>query len=233
MSLRFGNGPLVLLIMLASCRRPEPGPELTEPEGDSKVEADAAEQTGPEEMRWLIDGTTLATDPSLPLPLDRALRDFGRASVEVQDRILHDLNGDGQLDAVLLLPAPAVAGAYDHLVMLSDGESIRVHAIAELVPGSIFSAAVIPILDGPTLVAVAPRLGGCERGPEWTFLRPTGGLLEPVGSVRVENYDCAVADASVEFERDAEGRVTAVVVRHGESVRRHRWDGSVGSFVAE
>ena len=173
----------------------------------------------------------MAADPTLPLALDRALREHGRAGEEVQDHIIFDLNSDGQLDAVVLLPAPAVAGAYDHLVLLSDGESIRTHVIAELVPGALFSAAVVPLVDGPTLVAVAPRLGGCERGPEWTFLRATGGLLEPVGSVRVDDYDCAVAEASVTFERDADGRVSAVVVRHGDAVTRHRWDPSVGSFV--
>src|SRR5690606_31826487 len=140
--------------------------------------------------RWIIDGTTVAADPSLPLPLARALREHGRASEEVQDRILYDLNDDGRLDAVVLLPAPEVAGAYDHLVLLSEGESVRVHAIAELVPGALFGAAVLPLVDGPTLVGVAPRLGGCTRGPQWSFLRPTGGLLEPVGSVRVDDYDC-------------------------------------------
>lgn len=226
-------GALALAVMLTSCRRPEAGSEIAHPVGEPNVESDATEPTPVSEQpsRWVIDGTTLAADPSLPIPLDRALREHGRASDEVQDRILHDLNGDGQLDAVVLLPAPAVVGAYDHLVLLSDGNAVRVHVIAELVPGASFSAAVIPLVDGPTLVGVAPRLGGCERGPEWTFLRPTGGLLEPVGSVRVDDYDCAVADASVGFERGDDGRVSAVVVRYGETLTRYRWDGSVGSFT--
>lgn len=234
MSIRPSLGALALAVMLASCRRPETSSAIAQPVGEATVESDASKPVVADEQtqRWVIDGTTLAADPSLPIPLDRALREHGRASEEVQDRILHDLNGDGQLDAVVLLPAPTVAGAYDHLVLLSDGTSVRVLAINELVPGASFSAAVVPLVDGPTLVAVAPRLGGCERGPEWTFLRPTGALLEPVGSVRVEDYDCAVADASVDFERGADGRVSAVVVRHGEAVKRYRWDGTVGSFVA-
>ncbi|HLT39220.1 MAG TPA: hypothetical protein VK034_23210, partial [Enhygromyxa sp.] len=189
-----------------------------------------AEPEGPP-PRWSIDGTTLAADPSLPFALDRALREHGRASEEVQDHILWDLNGDGRLDAVVLLPAIGIAGAYDHLVLLSDGESIRVHALAELVAGPLFAAAVVPLIDGPTLVAVAPRLGGCERGPEWSFLRPTGALLEPVGSVRIDDYDCAVADASIRFDRDDDGRVGTVTVRHGDAVTQYRWDPSVGSFM--
>jgi hypothetical protein len=232
MSIRNGlRTALALAIVLTSCQRA--GSEITQPDGEPEVEAESVEPSNSAEQpaRWVIDGTTLASDPSLPLPLDRALRAHGRASEEVQDRIIHDLNGDGQLDAVVLLPAPALAGADDYLVLLSEGEAIRVHAIAELVPGASFSAAVLPIVDGPTLVGVAPRIGGCERGPEWTFLRPTGALLEPVGSVRVEDYDCAVADASVEFERASDGQVSAVVVRHGDGVKRYRWDASVGSFV--
>lgn len=235
MSIRLNRplGALALALVLASCRRPEAGSEIAQPVGEPKLEANEAEPSDAagQPPRWVIDGTSLAADPSLPSALDRALREHGRASDEVQDRILYDLNGDKQLDAVVLLPAPTVAGAYDHLVLLSEGDSVRVHAINELVPGASFSAAVIPIVDGPVLVAVAPRLGGCERGPEWTFLRPTGGLLEPVGSVRVEDYDCAVADASVGFERGDDGHVLAVVVRHGDAVERYRWDGSVGSFV--
>jgi hypothetical protein len=232
---------LALAITLMSCRRPEAGSEISQPVGEPKVEAAASDPSDPIDQldpegqppRWVIDGTTLAADPSLPVALDRALREHGRASDEVQDRILYDLNGDAQLDAVVLLPALAVAGVYDHLVLLSGGDSVRVHSINELVPGASFSAAVIPLVDGPTLVAVAPRLGGCERGPEWTFLRPTGALLELVGTVRVEDYDCAVADASVGFERGDDGRVAAVVVRHGPSLQRYRWDGSVGSFAVE
>lgn len=163
------TGALALAIMLTSCRRPEVSSETTQPvvEPEPDPDSNAASSTAPDEQpRWVIDGTTLAADPSLPTALDRALREHGRASEEVQDRILHDLNGDGQLDAVVLLPAAAVAGAYDHLVLLSEGDSIRVHAINELVPGANFSAAVVPLIDGPTLVAVAPRIGGCERGPE-------------------------------------------------------------------
>lgn len=226
---------LALLLGASGCRSSETRPQLAEPEPEPEPEAEAepveSPKVGEQGPRWSIDGTTLAADPSLPAPLDRALREHGRASEEVQDRILHDLNGDGRLDAVVLLPAPSVAGSYDHLVLLSEGDSVRVHAVGELVSGALFSAAVIPLVDGPTLVAVAPRLGGCERGPEWTFLRPTGSLLEPVGSVRVDDYDCTVADASVDFERGEDGRVSAVVVRHGDSVKLYRWDGSVGSFV--
>jgi hypothetical protein len=205
--------------------------EAGEPEADATALDDTwTEPSGPP-PRWEIDGTTIAADVRLPRALARALREHGRANEEVQDHILSDLNGDGILDAVLLLPAPAVAGAYDHLVLLSDGGEIRVHALAELVTGASFSVAVVPLVDGLTLVAVAPRLGGCERGPQWSFLRPTGGMLEPVGSVGVEDYDCAEAEASVEFERERDGRVTAVVVRHGPSTTRHRWDPSVGSFT--
>jgi hypothetical protein len=238
MSSRIRNGlPAVLGLGLAlfGCRRAgdsapvEPAPE---PELSASVTSDKlADPAGPP-PRWVIDGTTLADDPSLPLALDRALRDFGRASEDVQDHILADLNGDARLDAVVLLPAPAVVGAYDHLVLLSEGERAKVHVIAEMVPGASFSAAVVPLVDGPTLVGVAPRIGGCERGPEWTFLRPTGAMLESVGSVRVEDYDCAVAEASIEFDRAQDGRVAAVIVRHGDAITRYRWDAALGSFAA-
>lgn len=222
---------------LSACRRSEdsaaarPEPEPA-PESTTMSSTELAGPAGPP-TRWVIDGTTLAANPRLPLALDRALRGFGRASEEVQDHILYDLNGDAQLDAVVLLPAPAVAGAYDHLVLLSDGDAFEVHAIAELVAGASFSAIVVPLVDGPTLIGVAPRIGGCERGPEWTFLRPTGGLLETVGSVRIEDYDCSVAEASIDFERRDDGTVSAVIVRHGDALTRYRWDPALGSFAVE
>lgn len=226
---------VALGVVLASCgRSPGSGDSAAAARAPSSAGAEpaaAADHTGPP-ARWLIDGTSLAADPRLPAPLDRALRGHGRASEEVQDHIVFDLNGDGELDAVVLLPAPTVAGAYDHLVLLSAGESIRVHAVAELVGGPSFSVAVLPLVDGPTLVAVAPRLGGCARGPKWTFLRPTGDTLEQVGSVGVDDYDCAVAEAAVEFVREADGQVSAVELHHGEAVTRYRWDSSVGSFAA-
>jgi hypothetical protein len=210
------------------------GGEAREPEAGATASDEWTEPSGAP-PRWVIDGTTMAADPRLPRALARALREHGRANEEVQDHILSDLNGDGILDAVLLLPAPAVSGAYDHLVLVSDGNEVRVHTLAALVPGASFSVAVVPLVDGPTLVAVAPRLGGCERGPQWSFVRATGGMLESVGSVRVDDYDCAEFEheASVEFEREADGRVTAVVVRRGPTTTRHHWDPSVGSFVAE
>lgn len=219
------------MLTLGACPRTQTA-ESVDPSEQPEA-SDPAPLSDPvgQSSRWLIDGTTLAADPRLPLHLDRALREHGRASEEVQDYILHDLNGDGELDAVALLPAPAVAGVYDILVLLSIGKQISVHSTAELLAGATFSAAIVPLLDGPTLVAVAPRLGGCERGPEWSFLRPTGDLLELVGSIRVEDYDCAVAEASVEFVRTAEGQVSAVELHHGDRVTRYRWDSSVGSFA--
>ncbi|PRQ05816.1 hypothetical protein ENSA5_01360 [Enhygromyxa salina] len=223
-------------LLSLACGRGGQGDATVQPSGP--VEASAPEGgdnlVNPAELgaptRWEIDGTTIAEDPSLPLALDRALRDHGRRADEVQDHVVVDLNDDARLDAVLLLPAPAVAGAYDLLVLLSDGESIRVHEISELVDGASFAAAVVPIVDGPTLIAVGPRLGSCERGPEWSFLRPTGALLEGVGRIAVEPYDCAEAEASIEFLRDENGRVSAVELRHGQAVTRHVWDASVGSF---
>lgn len=223
-------GLTALALALVGCHRPDVASDAVQPAPALASEPPPANHTGPP-SRWVIDGTTLAADPRLPPGLDRALREHGRASEEVQDHILFDLNGDGELDAVVLLPAPTVAGAYDHLVLLSAGESIRVHTITELVAGASFSAAVVPLVDGPTLVAVAPRLGGCERGPEWTFLRPTGDTLELVGSVRVDDYDCAVADASVALVREADGQVSAVELRHGGRVTLYQWDSSVGSFA--
>ncbi len=234
-SASLGLGVVGLALLLAGCRpgvgvEPPPEPPAEASASTQAPVAALADPLGPP-PRWVIDGTTLAADPSLPLALDRALREFGRAGEEVQDHILFDLNGDARLDAVVLLPAPNIAGAYDQLVLLSDGEAIRVHDVATLIPGASFAATVVPLVDGPTLVGLGPRLGGCERGPEWTFLRPTGALLEPVGSVRVDDYDCAVAEASVEFERDADAGVTAIVVRHGEAITRYVWDSALGSFT--
>jgi hypothetical protein len=225
-----------LALAFAGCRT-DAGPE---PRAPMTTDAEPVESAPPRPdpegppPRWAIDGTTVAADPRLPLALERALREHGRLADEVQDHILVDLNDDGRLDAVLLLPTAAVAGAYDLLVLLSVGESIRVHPTAELIPGASFAAAVLPLVDGPTLVAVAPRLGGCERGPQWSFLRVTGDLLEPVGSVRVDDYDCATVEASIEFVRAADGSVSAVELRRGEALTVYRWDGGVGSFaVAE
>lgn len=219
-------------VSLAGCRRDAvPDPVADAPAPAPVDEPDLVGDPEGPPPRWVIDGTTLAADPRLPVDLDRALREHGRASEEVQDHILVDLNGDLVLDAVVLLPAPAVAGAYDHLVLLSDKQAIRVHALAELVPGASFSVAVVPLVDGPTLIAVAPRIGGCERGPEWSFLRVTNDLLEPVGAVRIDDYDCGEGEASIELEREPDGRVSAVVVQRSSGVVRHRWDASVGSFV--
>lgn len=228
-----GLGPL-------GCRRAGPDDASAAPHADaaaattSEAQAAGLDPAGfGAPPRWQIDGTTVAEDPSLPLDLDRALRDHGRRADEVQDHVIVDLNGDGELDAVLLLPAPAVAGAYDQLVLLSDGGAIRVHELAKLVDVPSFSVAVVPLVDGPTLIAVAPRIGGCERGPSWAFLRPTGAMLERVGSVSVEPYDCAVAEASIEFIRDASGAVSAIERRHGEVLTRYVWDPSVGSFAPQ
>jgi hypothetical protein len=231
-----GELGLLLLLSLAACHRTDAAASAApqpEPEPNPSAVMSSEQLTGPTgpPPRWLIDGTTLAANPALPPALDRALREAGRVSDEVQDHIVVDLNGDGVLDAVALLPAPTVAGAYDHLVLLSDGNSVRIHVIADLVGGASFSATVVPMIDGPTLVGVAPRIGGCERGPEWTFLRATGGILEAVGSVRIDDYDCATAEASIEFERDAEGRVAEIVARHGELVTRYGWDAVNGSFA--
>lgn len=185
---------------------------------------------GPTPARWQIDGTSVAAAVALPQTLARALREHGREVEEVQDHLIADVNGDGALDAVVLLPAPAVAGAYDYLALLSSGESIRVHELAALVDGAIFAVALVPLVDGPTLIAAGPRLGSCERGPSWTFLRPTGDLLEAVGRLAVEPYDCAAAEASFEFLRGADGRVEAVELRHGEARTRYEWDATLGNW---
>lgn len=182
--------------------------------------------------RWSIDGTTIADDPSLPLELDRALRDHGRTREEVQDHIVVDLNDDGRLDAVVSLPTTAVAGTYDFLVLITAGDSVRVHALAQLVSDqAIFTVAVVPLVDGPTLIAVSPRLGSCDRGPSWAFLRPTADLLEAVGRIAIEPYDCSVAKAEITFVRGEDGRVEAIEQRHGGVVTRHRWDEALGSFA--
>ena len=237
--MRFTTAAVVLALSVAplGCRRAASGEVGVTPEPAPAGEAPADQPLGPAGFgvppRWQIDGTTVAEDPSLPLALDRALRDHGRRADEVQDHIIVDLNGDGELDAVLLLPAPAVAGAYDHLVLLSDGGAIRVHELAKLVDVPGFAAAVVPLVDGPTLVAVAPRIGSCERGPSWSFLRPTGAMLERVGTINVESYDCAEAEASFEFIREPSGDVRAVELRHGDVLTRYLWDPSVGSFTAQ
>ncbi|KIG12889.1 hypothetical protein DB30_00910 [Enhygromyxa salina] len=227
------------LLGSTGCHRGQPGDASASPPHAAAAAASEAEGAGVDPgnfgvpARWQIDGTTVAEDPSLPLELARALRDHGRRADEVQDHVIVDLNGDAELDAVLLLPAPAVAGAYDHLVLLSEGGSIRVHDLGELVDIPGFAVAVVPLVDGPTLVAVAPRIGSCERGPSWSFLRPTGAMLEGVGTIGVEPYDCAVADASLEFVRAAGGQVSAVELRHGEVLTRYVWDRSVGSFTPQ
>ena len=202
-------------------------PELTPEEGGPRN----AEEFGPP-PRWQIDGSTIARDSALPLELDRALRAHGRLREDVQDHIVVDLNDDGRLDAVVSLPTPAVAGSYDFLVLLSVGDDVRVHALAELVDEAIFSVAVVPLVDGPTFVAAGPRLGSCDRGPSWSFLRPTGDLLESVGRIAVEPYDCAVAKAEIVFVRNEDGRVSAIEQRQGDAVRQWRWDATLGSFAA-
>lgn len=241
--MRFMAVGMVLASSLAllgslGCRGAQAGDASVEPMAGVAVEdqpldavVDPADFGAP--PRWQIDGTTVAEDPSLPLALDRTLREFGRRADEVQDHVIVDLNGDGELDAVLLLPAPAVAGAYDHLVLLSDGADLRVHELAPLVDVPGFAVAVVPLVDGPILIGVAPRIGGCERGPSWSFLRPTGAMLERVGSVSVEPYDCAVAEASIVFVRGARGEVSALELRHGDVITRYVWDPSVGSFAPQ
>jgi hypothetical protein len=225
-----------LFVALLACRPPTPEPapvEPSEPETDPSTERGAPRNSGDfgPPPRWVIDGSTLAEDSALPVELDRALRAHGRVREDVQDHIVVDLNDDGRLDAVVGLPAPAIAGAYDFLVLLSDGESVRVHALAQLMDGAIFTVAVLPLVDGPTLIAAGPRLGSCERGPSWSFLRPTGALLESVGRIAVEPYDCAVAKAEIVFVRGDDGRVLAIEQRHGEAVTRYRWDAALGSFA--
>jgi hypothetical protein len=225
-----------VFVALLACRPPTPDPapvEPSEPQPDPSAERGAprnAADFGPP-PRWVIDGSSLAQDSALPVELDRALREHGRAREDVQDHIVVDLNEDGRLDAVVVLPAPAISGAYDFLVLLSDGETVRVHVLGKLGDGSIFSVAVLPLVDGPTLIAAAPRLGSCERGPVWTFLRPTGALLESVGRIAVEPYDCAQASAEIAFVRGEDGRVSAIEQRHGEVVTRYRWDPALGSFA--
>jgi hypothetical protein len=226
-------GPFVALL---GCRPATPEPGSVEPEpppSDPAAERGAprnADDFGPP-ARWVIDGSTLAEDSALPLELDRALREHGRLREDVQDHIVVDLNDDGRLDAVVGLPAPAITGAYDFLVLLSDGDSVRVHVLAELVDGAIFTVAVVPLVDGPTLIAAAPRLGSCERGPAWAFLRPTGNLLEGVGRIAVEPFDCAAAKAEIVFSRREDGRVAEVLQRHGQQATRYRWDPGLGSFA--
>jgi hypothetical protein len=226
-----------LFAALLGCRpaAPEPG-SVVEPEqaqSDPTAERGAprnADEFGPP-ARWVIDGSTLADDSALPLELDRALREHGRLREDVQDHIVVDLNDDGRLDAVVGLPAPAITGAYDFLVLLTDGDAVRVHVLAELVEGAIFTVAVVPLVDGPTLIAAAPGLGSCERGPSWAFLRPTGDLLEAVGRIAVEPFDCAVSKAEIVFLRRNDGRVTEVEQRHGKRATRYRWDAGLGSFA--
>ncbi|PRQ07169.1 hypothetical protein ENSA7_31840 [Enhygromyxa salina] len=220
------------------CRRAQSNDASARPPAaSSPATPTGSAQPDPSELgepaRWSIDGTTVAEDPSLPLTLDRALRDHGRRGDQVQDHVIADLNGDGELDAALLLPAIAVAGAYDHLILLSDSGAIRVHDVAELVDVPPFAITIVTLVDGPTLIAVAARIGGCERGPGFSFLRPTGAMLEHVGSIRVEPYDCAAAEASVEFVRAASGQVSAVELRHGDALTRYVWDRSVGSFAPQ
>jgi hypothetical protein len=237
-----GRSLVLTFVSLAvfGCKGPAGGEGSATPEDFARSRAaleGEAQLPGPEDFgvppRWQIDGTTVAEDPALPPALDRALREHGRRAEEVQDHVVVDLNGDGRLDAALLLPAPAIAGAYDHLVLLSEGESVRVHVLGDLTEGALFSLAVLPLVDGPTLIAVAPRLGSCERGPEWSFLRPTGDLLEPVGRIAVEPFDCAEAEAEIRFVRGEDGRVSAIEVRHGEVLTRYAWDASLGSFTPE
>jgi hypothetical protein len=227
-----------VLVATLGCRPEPPSVPVDERVDDPASTAPAVDPGGPRSAgefgpppRWAIDGSTIAEDASLPLELDRALREHGRTRDEVQDHIVVDLNDDARLDAVVSLPAPAVAGAYDFLVLLSSGEAVRVHSLGPLVDEAIFSVAVVPLVDGPTLIAAAPRLGSCERGPAWTFLRPTGDLLEAVGRIAVEPYDCSVAKAEIAFVRDDDGMVSAVEQRHGEVVTRYQWDAALGSFA--
>jgi hypothetical protein len=224
-----------LFVALLGCRPAAPEPGTVEPEqppSDPAAERGAPRNSDDfgQPARWVIDGSTIADDSALPLELDRALREYGRLREDVQDHIVVDLNDDGRLDAVVGLPAPAITGAYDFLVLLSDGEAVRVHALAELVDEAIFTVAVVPLVDGPTLIAAAPRLGSCERGPSWAFLRPTGDLLEGVGRIAVEPFDCAVSKAEIVFVRREDGRVLEVEQRHGKRATRYRWDGGLGSF---
>jgi hypothetical protein len=204
----------------------EPAPTPTVDPGGPRNSGDF----GPPK-RWAIDGSTIADDTALPVEIDRALRDHGRLREDVQDHIVVDVNDDGRLDAVVSLPAPAIAGAYDFLVLLSAGDDVRVHTLADLMDEAIFTVAVVPLADGPTLIAASPRLGSCDRGPSWTFLRPTGELLEAVGRIAVEPYDCAVAKAEIVFVRGDDGRVSTVEQRQGDAVTRYRWDAALGSFV--
>jgi hypothetical protein len=225
-----------LFMALLACRPPDLTPRTIEPEQPSDGStAERGAPRNPEDFgpppRWVIDGGTIAGDSALPLELDRALREHGRMREDVQDHIVVDLNDDGRLDAVVGLPAPAISGAYDFLVLLSDNDAVRVHVLAELVDEAIFTVAVVPLVDGPTLIAVGPRLGSCERGPSWVFLLPTGALLEQVGRLAVEPYDCAVAKAEIVFLRGEDGRVSAVEQRHGELVTHYRWDAALGSFA--
>jgi hypothetical protein len=225
-----------LFVALLACRPPQPQPSTVKPDEPSSDPANehgaprSAGEFGPP-PRWVIDGGTVAEDSALPIELDRALREHGRLREDVQDHIVFDLNEDGRLDAVVGLPAPAISGAYDYLVLLSDGESVRVHVLAELVDEAIFAVAVLPLVDGPTLIAAGPRLGSCDHGPSWVFLRPTGALLEGVGRLAVEPYDCAVATAEIVFVRGEDGRVSAIEQRHDEAMTRYRWDAALGSFA--
>lgn len=229
---------LVAALALGGCARRGPSQD-PEPAIGARGEARASTQAtsgareqdfGPPE-RWTIDGTTLAETPSLPPALAEALRAAGRSPELIQDRVVYELNGDGRLDAVVLTPVAGVAGSYELLIVLSAGEEVQVHDATEFVDEPMFAISVVPLVDGPTLVALAPRIGPCDRGPSWTFLRPTGALLERVARIAVDDYDCAEAEAEIELLRRADGRVEGVELRHGERVELHRWDGSLGSFT--
>lgn len=191
--------------------------------------------------RWTINGGTVADQPALPEPLAARLRAAGYEAAAVQDHILVDLNGDGRRDAVVLLVSLDAPGGFEAVALLSEGEAVELRSIAEIIAhneagsaaGSwpIYALSVVPLVDGPTLIAAAPRPGSCERGPIWSFIRVTGTLLEPVGRLAIEPYDCAAAVGEIEFERGPAGEVTSVVVRHGDARREHSWDAVNGSFV--
>lgn len=230
-----------VFVALLGCRPAEPATSSVAPDQPTTDQTTdpATEQVtprNPEEFgpppRWEIDGTTIAVDPSLPLELDRALREHGRLREDVQDHIVVDINDDGRLDAVVSLPAPAIAGAYDFLVLLTDGDSVRVYTVEQLVKEAPFTVAVVPLVDGPTLIAASPRLGACERGPGWTFLRPTGGLLEIAGALVIAPYDCKKAKiAEIVFVRGEDGRVSTVELRHDDTLMRYQWDTAKDSLA--
>ena len=227
--------------LLGSGCRPRSEPERPLPK---RIEPSAiAEPEHPAiPLRWTIDGSTIADEPALPSALERALRAGGREPSAVQDHVIVDLNGDGRRDALVLLIAVEAAGGFEALVLLSEGERIELRSLAEFVAANegeagdwpIYALSVLPMREGPTLIAAAPRPGPCEQGPLWSFVRVSGTLLEPAGRVAIEPYDCARDhdEAAIEMQRDEQGRVGALELRHRGVQTRLTWDAAIGGFAA-